>query len=149
MARRFGSIPVARIEALLNRPGEAVGDGVTSAEVAQTTSELAGPGLRTFSEEFNDIEQALARLLTGPVAGPAPHQGAPRERAPLRRPTGADPDGFYQQVAEAYQAFVGETSRQAKAMAEGAEVPVTTVHRWIHEARRRGYLPPARKGRAG
>ena len=142
-------IPLSRIEALLNRPEAGVGAGVTSSEVAQATSELAGPAMQTFTEEFHDIEQALASLLTGPVAGPAPAEAAPRERAPLRRPTGADPETFYQQVAEAYSALVGETSRPAKAMAEEAEVPVTTVHRWIHEARRRVYLSPARKGRAG
>ena len=29
------------------------------------------------------------------------------------------------------------------------DVPVTTAHRWVKEARRRGFLPPGRKGRRG
>jgi transposase len=38
----------------------------------------------------------------------------------------------------------------AQTIAEANGVPVTTVHRWIREARRRGSLPPARgKGQAG
>jgi len=28
-------------------------------------------------------------------------------------------------------------------------VPVTTAHRWVKEARRRGFLPPGQKGRRG
>ncbi len=37
----------------------------------------------------------------------------------------------------------------AVVLAKEADVPVGTVHRWILEARRRGFLPPARQGRAG
>jgi transposase len=67
----------------------------------------------------------------------------------LTRPDGRDPDGFYQQVAEAYRDVVQTTPKVAKALAEEANVPVGTVHRWIMEARRRGFLPSARQGRAG
>lgn len=72
-----------------------------------------------------------------------------RRRKPLRRPDGTNPDGFYQQVAAAYSEAVLATSKPAKVLAEEAGVPVGTVHRWIREARRRGHLPPARRGRAG
>lgn len=72
-----------------------------------------------------------------------------RRRRPLRRPDGTNPERFYKQVAEAYSEAVLATSKPAKVMAEEAGVPVGTVHRWIREARRRGYLPPARQGRAG
>jgi hypothetical protein len=34
-------------------------------------------------------------------------------------------------------------------LAEESDVPVGTVHRWILEARRRGFLPSARQGRVG
>lgn len=72
-----------------------------------------------------------------------------RRRKPLRRPDGTNPERFYQQVAAAYSEAVLATSKPAKVLAEEAGVPVGTVHRWIREARRRGYLPPARRGRAG
>lgn len=67
----------------------------------------------------------------------------------LTRPDGSDPDSFYRQVANAYAAAVTKTGRPAVLLAEEAAVPVPTVHRWIAESRRRGFLPPARKGRAG
>jgi hypothetical protein len=70
-------------------------------------------------------------------------------RSSLRRPDRSDPEGFYQLVSRAYGEYVAETNAPAREIAAEAGVPVTTVHRWIREARRRGFLPPARKGRAG
>lgn len=70
-------------------------------------------------------------------------------RAPLQRPDGLDPNFFYRQVAEAYTDTLRRTSSIAPALAEEAGVPVATVRRWIQEARRRGFLAPARRGRAG
>jgi hypothetical protein len=67
----------------------------------------------------------------------------------LSRPDGTDPEGFSRRVAEAYNDLVLWSSAPAKALAIEAGVPVTTVHRWIRDARRLGLLPPARKGRAG
>jgi hypothetical protein len=64
-------------------------------------------------------------------------------------PDGSNPDGFYRQVAEAYRDAVQDTRKVAVVLAEEAGVPVGTVHRWILEARRRGFLPSARQGRAG
>src|SRR4051794_26382020 len=67
----------------------------------------------------------------------------------LGRPNGTNPDLFYRQVAGAYTAAIATSQKPAPLIAERAGVPVPTVHRWIAEARRRGHLPPARKGRAG
>lgn len=89
-------------------------------------------------------EVSLSRLAAS-LGAPPPQTDRPR----LRRPDGSDPDGFYRQVAGAYSSLVCDTSRPAKAMAEEAGVPVATVHRWIHEARRRGFLPVGRQGRSG
>lgn len=66
----------------------------------------------------------------------------------LARPDGTDPGGFSQRVAAAYRAAAAKTHRPAAVLAEQAGVPVTTVHRWILDARRRGHLPPTRKGSA-
>jgi hypothetical protein len=67
----------------------------------------------------------------------------------LNRPDGSDPDAFYEQVAEAYRDVIRTTPKVAKVLADEAGVPVGTVHRWVMEARRRGFLPAARQGRAG
>lgn len=77
---------------------------------------------------------------------------AGREHRPrLSRPSDMDldADDFYQLVARAYREYAQETRAAAKKIAEEAEVPVTTAHRWVREARRRDFLPPGRQGRAG
>ena len=81
------------------------------------------------------------------------HRKAPetdtQERPRLTRPAGDAPEEFYPRVADAYREYAPRTRAPAKEMAAEAGVPVTTAHRWIREARRRGFLPPARKGTAG
>jgi len=61
------------------------------------------------------------------------------------------PDAFYERVARAYMwlSTWGKSRAPAAQIAEVNRVPVTTVHRWIKEARRRGLLPPGEAGRAG
>jgi hypothetical protein len=83
------------------------------------------------------------------VVGPARPVRGPY-RLPPRPPAGRYPDGFYDEVAGAYHWAVLGRLAPAQTIAEANGVPVTTVHRWIREARRRGSLPPARgKGQAG
>lgn len=124
------ALPLSRIEAALNSPGA-----------------LADP----IADGSADPSEKLSAFLTAvlPVAGLGEHRQVRAPRAPLSRPDGSDPDTFYGRVAEAYAAAVVETSAPAKAIALEAGVPVPTAHRWIFEARRRGFLCPARKGRAG
>lgn len=63
---------------------------------------------------------------------------------PLARPDGTDPDGFSRRVAEAYDRLVSTGCRKpAVWIAAEADVPVTTAHRWIANARQRGHLGPA------
>jgi hypothetical protein len=59
------------------------------------------------------------------------------------------PDSFYDAVAAAYRDLARRSSRPAAELAETHGVPVTTAHRWIKEARRRGFLAPGRPGKAG
>jgi hypothetical protein len=70
------------------------------------------------------------------------------DRFRLRRPAGRNlGDGFYREVARAYTAAVAAGLNPRKALAEDAATPADTVARWTAEARRRGYLPPAKPGR--
>lgn len=74
----------------------------------------------------------------------------PAGRMPqIKAPEGRLTDDFLQDVADAYRALTDTTKAPAPSIAESANVPVRTVHRWIYEARKRGILPPARAGRAG
>lgn len=72
----------------------------------------------------------------------------PRDRPRLVKPkvgSGYDPEAFYEQVARAYRDYLLQTSRVAPRIASEAGVAVTTAHRWIREARRRGLLEGRRK----
>jgi hypothetical protein len=72
-----------------------------------------------------------------------------RKTARLKIPVGAKPDSFYHQVAKTYSHLARGSNRPAAELAEANDVPVTTAHRWVKEARRRGFLPPGQKGRRG
>jgi hypothetical protein len=76
------------------------------------------------------------------VLRPLP-ESKPRLRD-LKRWTGRRPDEFYRQVARVFAAAAAAEPRPAVRIAEANRVPVTTVHRWIKEARRRGLTPPSR-----
>lgn len=53
------------------------------------------------------------------------------------------PDEFYYKVADAYLWLAARSQSPARDLASKNNVPVTTVHRWVKEARARGLLPPA------
>jgi len=67
----------------------------------------------------------------------------------LRVPEGQPkPDSFYREVARLYGEVALNTSQPAVAIAEANSVPISRVHGWIKEARRRGLLAPGeRQGR--
>jgi hypothetical protein len=58
-------------------------------------------------------------------------------------------DAFYREVADKYTAIASQAPNPAARISDANGVPVTTVHRWVREARRRGFLPPAAPGKAG
>lgn len=65
-------------------------------------------------------------------------------------PAGQRGDGFYRSVAELYRWCAGNgVPNPAERIATANDVPATRVHGWIRDARRRGMLPPARKGKIG
>lgn len=122
------AIPIARIESILNHPD---------------TAEQLKPS------RAQPLTAALGPMLKRTALGGITRFHPPPERELLRRPDGSDPDTFYELVAAAYNEAIRTTPKPAPILAEEAGVPVPTVHRWIAEARRRGFLPPARQGRAG
>jgi hypothetical protein len=66
-----------------------------------------------------------------------------------RRSDETDPDDFYRIVADAYVEYAAQSKAPGKAIAEEARVPASTAHRWIRQARHRGFLPVGQKGRVG
>lgn len=70
------------------------------------------------------------------------------ELPPLRREPGMTPEQFSQLVARHYRAWAAVVPNPVASIAAEWKVKPPTVHTWIREARLRGFLPPARKGRA-
>lgn len=67
---------------------------------------------------------------------------------PLRRAEGMTPEGFSRLVAEHYKVWARYVPHPAAAMAAEWQVKPSTMHTWIREARLRGLLPPAKRGKA-
>jgi hypothetical protein len=57
-------------------------------------------------------------------------------------------DDFFRSVAEAYSAAVRVGLPPGPTVAADSGTPLSTVHRWIAQARKRGYLPPGEPGKA-
>jgi len=127
---KLRSIPLAHIETVANTNPE-------------FRPHIAATEQHPISKTFDQVVQEANKVLMKEAYRKA------ESRAPLVRPDGSNPDRFYRQVAEAYRDVAPTTSKVAKVLAKEAQVPVGTVHRWVLEARRRGFLAPARQGRAG
>jgi len=95
----------------------------------------------------NPADQFL--ISSDSYAGDASMRGPATHLPVIKPPDGRITDDFLRDVAEVYRHFAATKKAPAPAIAELAEVPVRTVHRWVYEARKRGILPPARAGRAG
>lgn len=65
---------------------------------------------------------------------------------PPARPFG---DEFYRMVAALYSRLAHGTRGPAGRIADANGVELTQVHLWVKEARRRGFLGPAQKGKRG
>ncbi|MFC4535693.1 hypothetical protein [Sphaerisporangium dianthi] len=67
---------------------------------------------------------------------------------PLQRTPGMSPEDFSALVARHYTTWARGVPHPAAAMAADSETKLPTVHTWIREARLRGFLPPARRGKS-
>lgn len=91
--------------------------------------------------------QTLRSIPIGRITAQAEAAGATSDALPpISRPNGKDTDTFYRQIADAYLQISRETRRIAPVIAADSGAPVGTVHRWIREARSRGFLPPHASG---
>ncbi len=123
-------IPLGRLEALANSSG--IADTIRK---ALTTQVVSGVGV---TAEGATHSSGSARAWIWPKDA--------RVDVPTGRPY---PDSFYQAVATAYDGLLECGRPPAPTIAEANKVPVTTVHRWVRETRKRGFLPPATPGKAG
>jgi len=135
-AELLRAIPVGRIEAAANAQLSVVDDAIVAA---------APPGRR-------DAPAAREpQLSDAGWEAPDPLRAALRRSPPASTITTGTrrPDDFYRDIARAYLDLAQTSARPAAELAEAHSVPATTAHRWIKEARRRGFLPPGRPGKAG
>lgn len=139
-------LPLDQVEAWANHRGEREGlisaIAAEGAEVAQATDE--------WLEAVGGGEREPDMLDREPLAS---FLNRPRSRSLKLRITERTKrsDAFYGKVADLYTALRASGShRPAAVIAEANDVPVTTVHRWVREARARKLLAPAQQaGKAG
>ncbi|MFI7148411.1 hypothetical protein ACIBO2_26160 [Nonomuraea sp. NPDC050022] len=67
---------------------------------------------------------------------------------PLRRSPEMSPEEFSRLVAQHYLTWARGVPHPVAAMAADAGAKLPTVHTWVREARLRGFLPPAKRGKA-
>ncbi|MBB6343786.1 CBS domain-containing protein [Nonomuraea muscovyensis] len=67
---------------------------------------------------------------------------------PLQRTPDMSPEEFSRLVARHYLTWARGVPHPAAAMAADAGAKLPTVHTWIREARLRGFLPPAKRGKS-
>lgn len=112
-----------------------------------------GPQFRPSMLERYDEETNLGGWIQQKTVMKDDERSGRRQRptGKVRVPDGGRyPDAFYRRVAAEYTRLVASGERAAaKVIAEANDVPTTTAHRWVKEARRREFLVPGRAGRAG
>ncbi len=124
------TVPLRSIEAYLN--------GQSAEQLARQEAER--PEVDDATDKW--LRSVAPRIELRPLAR--------RSVLRIKVPTGQRrPDSFYASVARAYTTLAARHRRPAAELAEINNVPVTTMHRWIKEARARGLLPPGTPGKAG
>lgn len=124
------TIPFGRIVAAINRP-----------TVAEALRPFLPPANEIWAGAFPGSE-AWTYVL------PPRRKVTLKPKLRVKDPaTRRKPDEFYRHVAELYLAQASISDRAARDLAEANDVPYTTVHRWLKEARNRGLLRmPGQRG---
>jgi hypothetical protein len=129
-ARVLRDIPLTRIEAGVNQP--------TYRE--KLLPRLPGPGAVMVPFTWDKPEDSgWWFAVPHPWASPKIKVEVPEGRG--------RPDEFYKAVAAAFAYLATVSQRPAAEMAEANDVPVSTIHGWVKEARRRGFLPAGERKR--
>lgn len=139
-------VPLGRLEALANSSG--IADTIRQALSTQRQVDDATHSHTAEKVRVTGVGKVSARG-TAHSTGSARAWIWPKDArvdVPTVRPY---PDSFYQAVAMAYDGLLESGRPPAPTIAEANKVPVTTVHRWVRETRKRGFLPPATPGKAG
>jgi hypothetical protein len=127
------AIPVGRIEAAANAQLSVIDDVIMpNAPTNPRARPVLPPDGAGDGWEIIDPARAVRRSRHAEVA---------RSRG--------RPDLFYREVADVYLDLAQASHRPASDIAAQHGVPVSTAHRWVKEARRRGFLPPGRPGKTG
>lgn len=133
----MAQIPFGRIEAAINNPAVT---GDVRARLPQDFTAYTFPSYTGGARSLADLAPPELKRRAKPV------DAGLQITAPgllLRR----KPDEFYSAVAELFSRQSTISDHPAPDLAAANGVPVTTVHRWLKEARRRGLLAPARRQR--
>jgi hypothetical protein len=162
-----GRLFVARLQEASDGRLEVVELLVRSNGETLTTDDLRTIPLRTIEAQANQklrsiiikkmiatklapLEADVKRFLAPITAAEKEHdEPAVSPRLPKPNSQGRYPGDFYERVAAAYRSLVLTESNPATRLADVNKVRVSTVHRWIKEARRRGHLAAGRPGKAG
>src|SRR5262249_13342895 len=126
-------IPVGRIEAAANAQLSVVNNAIVAKTLVNPRARpLAPPTSARDGWETSD-----------------PARAVPRNQGPDGARSRGRPAVFYPAVGGGCPALAQASHRPASDIAARHGVPVSTAHRWVKEARRRGFLPPGRPGKTG
>ncbi len=134
-------VPLGRVTAAVNRPRDLLG--------LATWLPIMNSHRTSFPEELF-VRDEQDREWPWWMYGPDRPKGPRAPRLKLHVPDGhKKPDSFYEQVADRFAYLAGMSARPARDLAEANDVPVTTVHGWVKEARRRKLLASGERARRG
>ncbi|TXS28587.1 hypothetical protein EAO71_07150 [Streptomyces sp. ms191] len=118
-------------------------------EILMEPAQVDAPSVERLDAYFTETAPKYAKLSSLIPAHPASPEAGPGSPPPLRAPDGRITDEFLQELADSYRWFIAAKRPPAPSIAALTGAPVRTVHRWVSEARKRDFLPPARRGQAG
>lgn len=168
-ARDLAKVPLTRLLALLNswllqadveRALAEPGPAAPPRDYWPASSDPGDEATPLVTWDAGDDAEEVPMVTWEAGEGEPPDATRPRRRTAGReayrvpRPQtlgtkGDKGDAFYRRVARVYTRAALRERAPAEAIARANRVPVTTIHRWVREARRRKFLPPGRPGVVG